>query len=456
MKNCGEAFEIYTFLEVSLMQFSEEVKLTLWNLIDKMSEDLSQFTVNPNRDFTRKKKWDFPTLIKFIISMESQSLKNELHKYFGYTVDCPTNASFNQRRSQVKSDAFKHLFEEFTATYNNNPSLFKGYRILACDGSDVNIARNPKDEDTYFTQEKAKGFNQLHLNAMYDLLDRIYTDIIIQPARKENEHKAFCDMVDRYIGEEKAIFIVDRGYESYNNLAHVMEKNAFFVFRCKDINSSGILSGFKQKLPDTEEFDTTLSLILTRKWTNEVLNHPEIYRRFRNKDSFEFLDLDEHAYYNMTLRVLRFPISETEYECVITNLPAEDFSAKEIKKLYAMRWGIETSFRELKYAVGLTSFHAKKRQYIIQEIWARLILYNFCEIITAHVSISKCTKKHTYQINYTFAIHICRYFISKMAEKSPPDVEALIGKEILPVRPGRHDPRKVYPKKAVSFLYRVA
>ncbi len=158
----------------------------------------------------------------------------------------------------------------------------------------------------------------------------------------------------------------------------------------------------------------------------------------------------------MNLRVLRFPISETQYECVITNLPTEDFSADGIKKLYAMRWGIETSFRELKYAVGLTSFHSKKREYIIQEIWARLILYNFCEIITAHVTIKKCTKKHTYQINYTFAIHICRYFISKMAEKSPPDVDELISKEILPIRPGRHDPRKVDPKKAVSFLYRVA
>ena len=43
-----------------------------------------------------------------------------------------------------------------------------------------------------------------------------------------------------------------------------------------------------------------------------------------------------------------------------------------------------------------------------------------------------------------------------MAETSPPDVEALISKEILPVRPGRHDPRKVDHKKAVSFLYRVA
>lgn len=444
------------FEEVSFMQFSKEVKSTLWNLIDEMSEDLSQFGVNPGKDFTRKKKWNFPTLIKFIISMESQSLKNELNKYFGYTTDCPTNASFNQRRSQIKSDAFKHLFEAFTATYNKKPSLFNGYRILACDGSDINIAHNPKDEETYFTHGDAKGFNQLHLNAMYDLLDRIYTDIIIQPAREENEHKAFCDMVDRYIGKEKTAFIVNRGYESYNNLAHVMEKEAFFVFRCKDINSSGILSGSKQKLPDTKEFDTTLSLILTRKWTNEVLNHPEIYRRFRNKDSFEFLDLDEHAYYNMTLRVLRYPISETEYECVITNLPTEDFSAEEIKKLYAMRWGIETSFRELKYAVGLTSFHAKKREYIIQEVWACIILYNFCEIITAHISIQKCTAKHTYQINYTFAIHICRYFISKMAENSPPNVEALISKEILPVRSGRHDPRKVDHKKSVSFLYRVA
>ena len=49
------------------MQFSKEVKSTLWNLIDEMSEDLSQFGVNPGKDFTRKKKWNFPTLIKFII-----------------------------------------------------------------------------------------------------------------------------------------------------------------------------------------------------------------------------------------------------------------------------------------------------------------------------------------------------------------------------------------------------
>ena len=50
-----------------------------------------------------------------------------------------------------------------------------------------------------------------------------------------------------------------------------------------------------------------------------------------------------------------------------------------------MRWGIETSFRELKYAIGLTSFHARKPDFIKQETYARLLLYNYCELITTHV-----------------------------------------------------------------------
>lgn len=439
------------------MQHPEAVKATLWNLINEMSFKLSDFTVHPDKDFTRKKKWDFPTMIKFMISMEGQSLKNELQKYFGFTIDCPSNASFNQRRSQIRPEAFEYLFTSFTALYSRNPDFFNGYRLLACDGSDINIAHNPNDKETYFTNGKEKGYNQMHLNAMYDLLDKIYTDIIIQPGKLEDEHHAFCEMVDRYEGPKKTIFIVDRGYESYNNLAHVIEKGAFFLFRCKDIKSNGILYGLKHKLPEDDEFDTTVSIILTRKGTKEVRDHPEIYKSFHNKTCFDYIDLDENLYYKMNFRVLRFPISKTEYECVITNLPQSEFTALEIKRLYAKRWGIETSFRKLKYAAGLTAFHAKKREYIMQEIWARVILYNFSEIIVGQITNEKHTKKYTYQTNYTLAMQICRYFLSKKAEKSPPDVEALIRKEILPVRPDRHAPRKTnHNTKAVSFLYRIA
>ncbi|WP_447558201.1 transposase [Streptococcus suis] len=40
---------------------------------------------------------------------------------------------------------------------------------------------------------------------------------------------------------------------------------------------------------------------------------------------------------------------------------------KKLKELYAYRWGIETSFRDLKYSIGLTHFHAKKKEGILQE-----------------------------------------------------------------------------------------
>ncbi len=122
---------------------------------------------------------------------------------------------------------------------------------------------------------------------------------------------------------------------------------------------------------------------------------------------------------------------------------------EEIKKLYTMRWGIETSFRKLKYAIGLACFHSKKVEYIMQEIYARLILYNYCEIITMNVVIHQKDTKHVYQMNYTIAIHICRYFLRN--DISPPDVEKLIQKNLLPVSPGRSDPRKVRPKSVVSF-----
>ena len=52
-----------------------------------------------------------------------------------------------------------------------------------------------------------------------------------------------------------------------------------------------------------------------------------------------------------------------------------------------MRWGIETSFRNLKHTLGLLHLHAKKVEFVRQEIFAKLTMYNFCELITQSVVI---------------------------------------------------------------------
>ncbi|EHD53121.1 isopentenyl pyrophosphate isomerase [Streptococcus pneumoniae GA16531] len=56
--------------------------------------------------------------------------------------------------------------------------------------------------------------------------------------------------------------------------------------------------------------------------------------------------------------MVRLEVEEGKYETLVTNT---DYSVQELKNLYASRWGIETSFRDLKYSIGLVNFHAKKK-----------------------------------------------------------------------------------------------
>ena len=436
------------------MNYSIDVKERLTKIISSMQDYQWLFVNNPETDFIRTRKLSFESMIHLMISMESGSTKKELLKALDYSVDAASLSAFNQQRRKILPEAFQYLFHEFNSSFPEE-NTYRGYRLLACDGSDLNIARNPNDEENYFqSASNQKGFNQLHLNALYDLCNRRYVDALIQPGRYNNEYKAMCDMIDRYQGT-KAIFIADRGYESYNIFAHAIEKEQFYLIRARDSKSRCIISSFKQ-IPHREEYDISISFILTKKQTNEVKAGGTAYKILMPSSPFDYFDSHENQFYPMTLRILRFAITKDTYECVITNLPQNDFSPEEIKKLYAMRWGIETSFRELKYTIGLRSFHSKKVEYIKQEIWARLILYNFCEIITTKVVVTQKETKHIYQLNYSMAIDICLYFLKCRPDISPPDVEALIAKNLLPVRTGRQNPRKVKSQSAVSFLYRAA
>ena len=241
------------------------------------------------------------------------------------------------------------------------------------------------------------------------------------------------------------------------NFAHLERKGWNYVIRVKDLDSNGILSGLR--LPAGGEFDRDVHLTLTKKQTKEVKAHPEIYRIIPSTSTFDFLDLHENLFYPISFRVVRFILPNGTYETVITNLSASDFPPDEIKSIYTMRWGIETSFRALKYTVGLTNFHAKRQESIIQEIFARMILYNFAEMMTSHVVISQVDKQHLYQVNFTVAVHVCRHFLRPRDDGSLLDVEALIRKNILPIRPlrpGQQNTRKIRYRSAVSFVYRVA
>ena len=223
------------------MKYSVEVKEKLLSLISEMDMYHWLFTKHPETDFSRVKKWSFEETVKFILFMEGKSLKDELLEYFDFDNHTPSNSSFNQRRAQILPEAFEFLFQEFSNSFIKEPINYNGFRLLACDGTDLCIPRNPTDKSTYIqTAENVQGYNVLHLTALYDLCSRTYVDGIIQPKKNEHEKAALWTMADRYQGSEKTIFIADRGFENYNTFAHIEKHGMYYLIRAKDINSNGI------------------------------------------------------------------------------------------------------------------------------------------------------------------------------------------------------------------------
>ena len=177
-----------------------------------------------------------------------------------------------------------------------------------------------------------------------------------------------------------------------------------------------------------------------------------------SNQTFDFLDKDNH-FYEADYRVVRIKISgkDEEYESIVTNLDRESFPASVIKELYKLRWDIEVSYRHLKYSVDLNALHSRKADFIKQEIWARIIMFNISMIILDYVQDKKPDKKKrklTYKVNITMAIFLVKEYMIKRKDGDPPDLENLIASQILPVRSDRHYERNVKPQGYVSFSYR--
>ena len=432
--------------------YIETVTLSLENLISDLAKNPSLFLKNPRTDFSRNRKIDFKTCVGITMNSGGCRMNKELLEFFDFDVNTPTVSAYTQQRAKILPEAFEYLFHEFTTKTAQATNLYDGYRLLACDGSNFSIASNKNDPETLrISNQFGSTSNHLHLNALYDVLNRIYVDALIQTASEYREERACIQMLER-TKLDNVILIADRGYENYNIMAHALKKGWKFLIRVKDINSNGIASGLK--LPSTALFDVDITLILTRSQTKA--KKLAGYKFMPTVQMFDYLPVGSKDDYPLSFRIARFRITDDSYETVITNLDRLHFPPKKLKEIYHLRWGIETSFRELKYAIGLTSFHARKIDYIKQEIFARMTLYNYCELITTFIIRQRNQKNKKNQVNFTAAIFICREYLRRKRMLRPPDVVKLIEKYILPVRPGRRDPRKVKPQASVSFLYRVA
>ena len=451
--------------------FPTNVKEKLNSIISDMAEHHWLFSNNPGHDFMRQDlgKLSFYDTMRMIIGMGKGSTNDEIMDYFDLDPDCiPSQSAFCQRRSQISLSAFEYLFSEFSSSFPRTTNKFKDHCILAYDGCHVVYTTNSEIIEDYNIPRLIdyKGYNHMHLNGFVDVISKAFLDIVIQPGQHPDEREAFHTMLDHFQPDdpEKYIITADRGYESYDLLFHCELKHLNYVFRMKAPSSSkSLLSSYISELPDDqEEFDVTIKRFFTDKYTSIMKDQSDVYHYmnpYKNIPHFQQLLNDKHLYF-MQFRVVKIKVAENTYEYMITNLP-HTFVLEDIKACYHWRWGIEISFRYLKHANGLLYFHSKKPEFLKQEIYANLILYNFGIFLAneaAEENLKKKRKKgnkYNYEIDFSSALKTARKFFVRRDSHKHVDIIKLMMKYVHAVKiEFRQFDRPLRGIGAIHFGYR--
>ena len=307
--------------------YPSNVKEKLNSIILSMAEHHWLFSKNPGHDFTRQHlgKLSFYDTMRLIISMGKGSTNDEIMDYFDLDPDLiPSQSAFCQRRRQISLSAFEYLFSEFSSSFLSTTDKFKDHCILACDGCHVVYATNSDIIEDYNKPRLIdyKGYNHMHLNGFVDVISKAFLDVVIQPGQKPDEREALHSMLDHFTPDDpqKYIITADRGYESYDLLFHCELKNLGYVFRVKSPSfPKSILSYYASELPDDlEEFDVTIKRFFTDKATNIMKSQSDVYRYINpSKNTPHFYELlrknHSHLYF-LLFRVVKIKTTENTQE----------------------------------------------------------------------------------------------------------------------------------------------
>ncbi len=511
-----EYFEALDTLHIRLMRYNNDIETHLGGevlyflnqTIDKLllPENREKYFVNPEADFTRNRKCPLKDVIYLLTGSGRQSLNKEIFSFYR-SDDVITASGFDQQRSKLKPEGIQFIFDEFSRKVSwVQKGTVKGYRIIGTDGTDLNVLFNPS-QDTYMECSNGEqGYNQYHVVTFQDVLTRTYLDVEIQPKPSCNETGAATTMVKRRFlsVKEKAILTRDRGFASFNLLETCNRNGIDYCLRIKE--------NFCRESTDMPpaECDQDFETIIFTRQTKEnkelfrlkkarYLSGKSPFGKYKNSQTWEYEDGCV-----LKFRIVRFSLGVKDgkeiWETLITSLPREEFSIDDLRQIYHLRWdAVEGGYRNLKYDLGLSFFHGKLDQYYRQEIYAKLLGFNFgqtlmnyaefgCDafnleydltagnqniqckkndnaenadtIAPEHINddqtpfeTNKKSKISHYQLNRTMGFSIAMDFLMHGGDV-PYHVFDLMRRFLLPVRYNRRFPLKLRSIPFVGYCYR--
>ena len=391
------------------------------------SEFLSSSKENPG-DFTRSRKMPFPKLMQFMLTRRKCSTQNALESFFEKTGDDTfmTQQAFSEARNKLKVHAFTCLFYMTVKTaYEGYYDTYKGYRVLAIDGSKIALPDIPLLGEIYGTMGPGSSSPTAQASICYDVLNKAVADALIAPLSEDERTLALEHIknLDKGVRFGKELAIMDRGYASYEMAGELQKAGISFLMRVK--------RGFNKDIDAQAGPDGTA--VLRKK------GFPDI-----------------------RVRIIKFTLPSGEPEILTTDLFQRNMKAKAFKRLYFMRWPVETKYDEVKNKLEIENFTGNSQKAVEQDFYATMYLSNIAAAAwweaQAKVEDEREGKnnRYGYQVNVNHEIGVLKdrfiYALSlddpDKAAKEVDKIIYLLARRVVPVKPGREGGRNKSPRSA--------
>ena len=193
------------------------------------------------------------------------------------------------------------------------------------------------------------------------------------------------------------IYVMDRGYFSLAVMYHFINDGTKFIIR---LNKSYLK-------PEQKSMETNDEFV-------EIKYQYDRIRNYKDKDE-EFYNYYENGN-TISLRFVNIELPTGEIETIITNINNKDLSREDIRKIYQLRWGIETSYHELKESMQVTNISSSKDTIIKQEIYSQMTMYNIVRSISndLNTQINQEEFKHPMKVNFNMAVGFVKRFLIKI------------------------------------------
>ena len=186
-------------------------------ILREMQSNRELYVQNPQKDFIRNRKVNFYDMMWFLIFIGTNSMSEEIRRAFQYKdFSFITETAILKIRSKIKVTAFQHLLKKFNESVENLKT-YKGYRLVAVDGSDFSSLYDEKSEFATLSNQYG-GANRMHVSFAYDILNKIYLECKVEAKNKADERKSAVKMLSSFT--EKTLAIMDRGYDGLRRCIH--------------------------------------------------------------------------------------------------------------------------------------------------------------------------------------------------------------------------------------------